>query len=129
MPEEVHVPGGNIPRGLDALILPAGLGPRALMEWLEMARHFLYTGGIILGADAAAVQAKLQKARGMPIIGGMTQQYRARKVSKPIGNAGAALNAACQYLQDSANQLEAAFQPELEAVGYRPSASGWDWNK
>jgi hypothetical protein len=129
MSEQVHVPTGNIPRGLDALILPTTLGPKALMEWLEIARHFLYVGGGLLGGDSAVVQAKLQKAKGLPIIGGMTQQYRARKVSKPIGQAGEALNAACQYLQFSANQLEAAFMPELEAANYRPTPSSWDWNK
>lgn len=111
------------------MVLPSNLGPKALMEWLEMARHFLYVGGVLLGADSAAVNAKLRKAKGMPIIGGMTQAYRAGKVSKPIGKAGEAVVAACQYLQDAGNQLEAAYQPELTAVGYQPDASSWDWNK
>lgn len=129
MAEQVHVPTGNIPRGLDALVLPSNLGPKALMEWLEVARHFLYVGGVLLGADSAAVNAKLRKAKGMPIVGGLTQGYRAGKVSKPIGKAGEAVVVACQYLQDSGNQLEAAYQPELHAVGYQPDASSWDWNK
>lgn len=129
MSDESQVPPGNVPRGLNALILPPNLGPRALMEWLETARHFLYVGSVVLGADAAAVNAKLRRAKGMPIVGGLTQTYRANKVSKPIGQASSALVAAVRYLQLSGNQLEAAYLPELEAVKYRPGASGWDWNQ
>jgi hypothetical protein len=126
--EEGKVPG-NVPRGLDALILPSPLGPKALMEWMEQARHFLYVGGLILGADAAAVNAKLSKARGMPVVGGMTQRYRANKVSKPIGHAAEALISGVQYLQYAGDQLEAAYQPELAAIGFQPTPSGWDWKR
>lgn len=130
MSENRDVPSGT-PRGLEHLILPPKLGPRALLEWMEQARHFFYVAGIILGTDSAAVNAKLKRPHAItdhvPVIGGMSMAYRAGKVSKPIAQAGGACVAAVQYLQSAADQFKSAYIPELEAAKYRPKPSDFDW--
>lgn len=111
---------GGMPRGLDALILPPQLKPAILLEWMEYSRHFLYAAGVLLGADAAAIDAKLRKPGRVPIVGGMLDNQRARAVSKPVADAGGACLVACQYLQQAANKFESVYIPELEAIGYQP---------
>lgn len=95
------------------------------IEWLEQSRFILHTGALELGIVAAEMDARLRKVHRGLVVGGLTASYRAGRVSKPVSDAAEALVAASRYLITADNRFKAVYMPELEAVGYQPSASGF----
>lgn len=88
-----------------------------LLEYCETVRRLVHQGAVELGVSAAEVEARLRNVSGGVIIGGLTSRHRARQVAKPIELAGQSLTIASQYMVTAANRFQAAYMPELEAVG------------
>jgi len=95
----------------------------ALAEWFESSRRTLHAASLELGITASELDARLRAISGGVIIGGLTGRARARQVTKPIGHAAEALVTASQYIVTASARFEAAYMPELEAVGHRPRRS------
>lgn len=98
-----------------------------LFEWFEQSRQVLHAGSLELGIVAAELDAQLRKVSRGVLVAGVSARYRAHMVSKPIGQAGAALVAASRYIITSRNKFEAVFLPELEAAGYKPAPSAFNF--
>lgn len=97
----------------------------SLFEWLDATRRVLHTGSLELSTTAAELEARLRAVSHGVDIGGLSARARARKVCRPIGDAGEALVVASKYIIHASAQFEAVYLPELEACGYIPKRNGF----
>ncbi|MFY1649893.1 hypothetical protein ACN27J_03230 [Solwaraspora sp. WMMB762] len=89
----------------------------ALIEWCEITRGVLHAGALELGICASELEARLRRASLNP-MGGLSARARARKVARPVQQAGEALVIASQYVITASNSFLAAYAPELDAAGF-----------
>lgn len=97
----------------------------AYLAWLKQCIQIMQVGAICVKTGAAAANASMRPVGAHSLVGGIGGAYRANMCTRPVEKAAdEGMVPTIKWLYTAKHRFEAAFQPELEAVGYRIGGRG-----